>query len=456
MLKNMKIRKKLILAFILVTIISSTSSLIGLVNMMGGKPTGTQAVQDAAMQQHSPEILMIAIVAASFVVSLVIAVKISSDISKPIIEMTKASQKMAQGDLSVQITARSKDEIGQLGAALSESNASVKAYIADISSNLGKIAQGDLCITRSLEYKGDFTELADSMHDIVISLNEALTEIHRAAEQVSSGSNEVSGSAQALAQGATEQASSVEELSATITEISENVKQNAEHATSASLHMNHVSSELEASNGHMQEMLAAMSKISSSSNEIGKIIKTIEDIAFQTNILALNAAVEAARAGAAGKGFAVVADEVRNLASKSADAAKNTTDLIQNSISEVENGTKIADTTAGALLKVVDDTKSVAGTVLQIAQTSNQQANSINQITLGIEQISSVVQTNSATSEESAAASEELSGQAETMKSLVGKFKLRGQMDENIIHLQRAMDSEQIPPESLSLAYAKY
>ena len=456
MLKNMKIRKKLILAFLLVTIVSSISSLIGLINMLGTKPRASSQIAQSATQQGSPAIFMIAIVIASFIISFLIAMKISGDFSKPIIEMTKAAEKMAQGDLSVQFPAKSKDEIGQLGEALSESNSSIKAYIADLSDNLGKMAQGDLQITRSLEYKGDFIELADSMHNIIVSLNVTLSEIHQASEQVSSGSNQVSDGAQALAQGATEQASSIQELSATIIEVSQNVKQNAEYATSASLNVNHVSSQLEASNQHMQEMLTAMSKISDSSNEIGKIIKTIEDIAFQTNILALNAAVEAARAGAAGKGFAVVADEVRNLASKSAEAAKNTTSLIENSIAQVENGIKIADITASALLKVVDDTKTVSKTVNQIAQTSNQQASSINQINLGVEQISSVVQTNSATAEESAAASEELSSQAETMKVLVGKFKLKQQDNQIGSQPQRKLNSERMQPEQLQLAYSKY
>jgi len=249
----------------------------------------------------------------------------------------------------------------------------------------------------------------------------------QSSEQVSSGSEQVSNGAQALAQGATEQASSIEELSATITEIASNVKLNATSAADASIKVNHVSSELDVSNQNMQDMIAAMSKISDSSSQIGKIIKAIEDIAFQTNILALNAAVEAARAGAAGKGFAVVADEVRNLASKSAEAANNTTALIENSIKEVENGTKIADQTATALKKVVLEATAVSNTVTLISQASNEQANSINQITLGVDQISSVVQTNSATAEESAAASEELSGQAQILKSLVGKFKLKNQ-----------------------------
>lgn len=455
MLKNMKIRKKLILSFVLVAIISSISSIIGLFSIIGAKPQARQNIQ-SALQEGSPEILMIAIVIVSFIVSVFIAIKISNEFSKPIIEMTEAAQRMAEGDLSVQFPSKSKDEIGQLGEALSESNSSIKAYIADLSDNLGKMAQGNLRITRSVEFKGDFLELADSMHNIATSLNSTLSEIHQASDQVSSGSNQVSDGAQALAQGATEQASSIQELSATVIEISQHVKQNAEYATSASLNVNHVSSQLEASNQHMQDMLTAMSKISDSSNEIGKIIKTIEDIAFQTNILALNAAVEAARAGSAGKGFAVVADEVRNLASKSAEAAKNTTLLIENSIAQVENGIKIADVTANALLKVVDDTKTVSNTVNQIAQASNQQASSISQINLGIEQISSVVQTNSATAEQSAAASEELSGQAETMKTLVGKFKLTQQSNRTGSQPQRKPSSENLQSEQLHLAYSKY
>lgn len=428
---NMKMRTKLLVAFLSITIIASLSTIVALLNMgdMGGGngPQGAaQASQSVPQQMLSdPRMLMIGILIVSYVVSIVIAIAISKNISKPIAEMTKAAQKMAEGDLNVEISVKTKDEVGQLCAALAQSNSSIKAYIADIADNLSRMSKGDLNLASTVEYKGDFKELRNSLHDISVALNQTILQIRQASEQVSSGSGQVSSSSQALAQGATEQASAIEELSATIAEISENVKQNAEFASSASTNVNHVGSELEISNQHMQEMLNAMAKISDSSNEIGKIIKTIEDIAFQTNILALNAAVEAARAGEAGKGFAVVADEVRNLASKSAEAAKDTTSLIQNSIVEVENGTKIADTTANALLKVVGDTKEAANTVDQIAKKSNEQASSINQVTLGVEQISAVVQTNSATAEESAAASEELSGQAQILKDLVENFKLR-------------------------------
>jgi methyl-accepting chemotaxis protein len=399
---------------------TSTDALISEKTKTGNQLAGTLSSQ-ATMATFG--ILIIIII--SLFISLIIAISISHGISKPVKEMAEAAQKMAQGDLSAQVTVKSKDEIGQLGAAFSETIETIKTYINDIKVNLTKVEQGDLTISSELEYKGDFSELQMSIRGIVSFFNDIVTQMRQASEQVSSGSEQVSSGAQALAQGAAEQASSVEELSATITDISTHVKNNAEHAVNASLNVTNVDSEIEISNQYMSEMIVAMSQINDSSSQIGKIIKTIEDIAFQTNILALNAAVEAARAGAAGRGFAVVADEVRNLASKSAEAAKNTTSLIENSIKQVKNGTRIADETAKSLLKVVEGAAVVADTIEKISVASNRQSNAIVQVTLGVEQISNVVQTNSATAEESAAASEELSGQAQTLKELVQKFKLK-------------------------------
>ncbi|HEX3037872.1 MAG TPA: methyl-accepting chemotaxis protein [Oscillospiraceae bacterium] len=375
--------------------------------------------------------IVLGIAIASLLISILIAFLIARGISKPVNEMAVAAQRMAKGDLNIDVNVNSKDEIGQLGNAFSTSTESIRSYIADIKRVLGEMAKGNLTVTSDLEYIGDYAELKQSLRDIIVSFNSTLGQINQASEQVSSGSSQVSNGAQALAQGATEQASSIEELSATVNEISTNIRDNAEHAANASINVNHVSSEIEKSNHHMEDMVNAMSQIDNSSNEIGKIIKTIEDIAFQTNILALNAAVEAARAGDAGKGFAVVADEVRNLASKSAEAAKNTTSLIENSMKQVESGTKIADETAKSLLQVVKSAKAVSDTVEKISLASKQQADSISQVTLGVDQISSVVQTNSATAEESAAASEELSGQSQALKELVGKFRLLNQNNVN-------------------------
>jgi methyl-accepting chemotaxis protein len=405
--------------------------------------TGDQIAANLNSQGNTAKLTIIIFVLASFIISLIIALKIARSISKPVKVMADAAQRMAKGDLNVQISVDSKDEIGQLGAAFTESAASIKAYITDITENLAEVEQGNLDAPFNMDYIGDYQALGNAYQGILTSLNSTLGQINQASEQVSSGSEQVSNGAQALAQGATEQASSIEELSASITDISTQVKDNAEHAAEASVNVDHVRSEIETSNHYMGEMISAMSQINDSSSQIGKIIKTIEDIAFQTNILALNAAVEAARAGAAGKGFAVVADEVRNLASKSAEAAKDTTALIENSMKQVENGTRIADETAKSLLRVVDSAKAVSDTVEQISKASNRQSDAIGQVTLGVDKISGVVQTNSATAEESAAASEELSGQAQVMKELVGKFKLRNQISHN-----QTDQSEQQQPES--------
>ncbi len=391
---------------------------------------GNQIAADLTSQGTVATLGICILILVTFLISFFLAVRIARGISKPVQEMAVAAQKMAEGDLSVQVSYNSKNEIGQLAQAFSKTIETMKSYISDISWNLAKMAQGDLCITQTSEYKGDFIELQRSVENIVASLNDTLTQINQASEQVASGSEQVSGGAQALAQGTTEQASSIEQLSATITEISDHVKSNAEHASKASRLVNQVGTKLEESNRNMNQMMDAMAQINDSSGQIGKIIKTIEDIAFQTNILALNAAVEAARAGAAGKGFAVVADEVRNLASKSAKAAKDTTLLIENSLLQVENGTKIADTTAQSLVEVVENAKEVTSDVEQISEASNHQSDAVGQVMLGMEQISNVVQTNSATAEQSAAASEELSGQAQTLKELVARFKLKEQSDE--------------------------
>ncbi len=363
------------------------------------------------------------------VISVLMAIYIIKSINKPVKELDSVARKIAEGDLDQHITYSSKDELGTLSVNFNKTVGRLRnyvSYIDEISSVLRQIAGGNLVFDLTLNYEGEFAKVKQALEEISRSLNDTLGQINQAADQVSSGSDQVSSGAQALSQGATEQASSIEELAATINEISTQVKDTAANANAVRQQTDMTGDQVATSNEQMQEMIVAMTEISDKSGQISRIIKTIEDIAFQTNILALNAAVEAARAGEAGKGFAVVADEVRNLASKSSEASKSTAALIEGTVQAVEKGTEIANATAESLFAVVESTKGVVSSVDKIASAADQQAESIAQVTQGIDQISSVVQTNSATAEESAAASEELSSQAQVMKGLVGRFTLRG------------------------------
>ncbi len=377
------------------------------------------------LYDEAGKIVIISLAAIS-VLSIVFAIYIIRTINRPVRELDSVARKIAEGDLSQSITYNSRDELGMLAANFNKTVGRLRNYIGEISSVLKQIADGNLIFELNLNYEGEFAKVKQALEEISVALNDTLGQINQAADQVSSGSDQVSSGAQALSQGATEQASSIQELAATINEISTQVKETAANANEVRRQTDVTGEQVTTSNSQMQEMISAMTEISDKSGQISKIIKTIEDIAFQTNILALNAAVEAARAGEAGKGFAVVADEVRNLASKSAEASKSTAALIEDTVQAVEKGTEIANATAESLFAVVESTKGVVASVDKIASAADQQADSVAQVTLGIDQISSVVQTNSATAEESAAASEELSSQAQVMKSLVGRFRLRG------------------------------
>lgn len=369
------------------------------------------------------------IAAASLIVlTVLIFLLLKKTVIKPVRKIDYVAKRIADGALDEEIDYRSGDEFGTLAENFNKTVSRLRSYvdyIDEISGVLDDIAEGRLDFNLTYDYAGEFSKIKDALNRISGSLNDTLGQINQTAFQVSSGSEQVAMGAQALSQGATEQASSIEELAATINEISQQVRTNAKNAQEASGQADDVGHEMADSNEKMSQMVKAMGDIRNSSNEIGKIIKTIEDIAFQTNILALNAAIEAARAGAAGKGFAVVADEVRNLANKSSEASKNTARLIADSLAAVEDGVGIADLTAQSLLQAVDGALTVTKTVNKISAASKNQAESIHQITLGIDQISAVVQTNSATSEESAAASEELSAQAQLLKELTGRFKLK-------------------------------
>ncbi|HEX3016382.1 MAG TPA: methyl-accepting chemotaxis protein [Caproicibacter sp.] len=349
---------------------------------------------------------------------------LSRILSKPINEMAIAARSLSEGNLDVNISYVSKDEIGSLANSLKTASSTLKQYVKDISYNLDLMAKGNMAGKITQDYRGDFAPIKISLLKISHDLSDTLSTINMSAEQVNSGAGQVSGGAQALAQGATEQASSIQELSASISEISESVGQNAKNVDVVSNYVKNAVSGVNKSNTKMQTMLSAMSKISNSSAEIKKIIKVIDDIAFQTNILALNAAVEAARAGEAGKGFAVVADEVRNLAGKSANAAKQTSLLIESSIGDVQQGSDIANETAVQLSEVASQVNLVGETIQKIDKASSDQARAITQITQGVDQVSAVVQTNSATAEQSAAASEELSAQADSLTKLTEKFEL--------------------------------
>ena len=292
-----------------------------------------------------------------------------------------------------------------------------------------KIAGGDMTADVDIDTKDEIGELATAFRDMTGNLNEVLSGINAASEQVSSGASQLADSSMSLSQGASEQASSIEEVTASLEQISSQTRLNAKNASDANKLASAARGNAEQGNGQMKDMLKAMDDINVSSANISKIIKVIDDIAFQTNILALNAAVEAARAGQHGKGFAVVAEEVRNLAAKSANAAKETTEMIEGSIRKVEAGTKLASQTAEALEKIVEGVAEAASLVNQIDVASSEQAIGLSQINQAVMQVSEVVQANSAVSEQSAAASKELSGQAEMMRDSVGKFRLkRGEM----------------------------
>lgn len=343
----------------------------------------------------------------------------------PIQEASGVLEEMAKGNLQVTMKGNYKGDHARIKEAMNDTIGILSSYVTEISSVLTQMANGNLVVGINSDYRGDFVEIKNSLNNIIKSLNEVFMDINNAASQVASGSRMVSNSAQSLSQGSTEQASSIEQLTVSIEQISAQTKQNAQNASQANNFSETAKGNASQGNSQMKEMLVAMSEINSSSNNIYKIIKVIDDIAFQTNILALNAAVEAARAGQHGKGFAVVAEEVRNLAARSANAAKETTVMIEESIKKAENGTRIANTTAEALNSIVSDVTKVANLIGEIAVASNEQSVGISQVNQGITQVSMVTQTNSATAEQSAAASEELSSQAEILNTMVGNFKLK-------------------------------
>ncbi|MDD4781368.1 MAG: methyl-accepting chemotaxis protein [Tissierellia bacterium] len=367
-------------------------------------------------------IYVIIIIILSAIIYIVIGI-----FTKPIVEVTKITNKLADGELDVSIDVKSNDEIGELAKSIYSLTNRLKSYIVYIDESvdvLNDISNGNLVMELKNDYQGEFAKLKGALYNVSNTLKETIGKIKTSADSINANAEQVSSGSQVLAQGTTEQASAIEELSAEINEIYSTIIENANNAENAGKIALESSYEIDRGNEKMREMLTAMDEISESSNEIYKIIKVIDDIAFQTNILALNAAVEAARAGSAGKGFAVVADEVRNLAGKSAEAAKQTTVLIESSINAINKGTALADETGKSLEEIVNKAKLTGDLVKGIVESSTQQTVSVNQIKGGIEQISSVVQENAATAEASASNSEELSGQSHILKDLVSQFEV--------------------------------
>lgn len=379
-------------------------------------------------------IWMIIIACIALVAILVVTLIVVNRMLKPIGELENVAKDISIGIFDTAIIHKSDDELGSLSNSMRLLQENTKLIIDDMSGGLEAISNGNFTATSKCDekYVGNYTLLRTSMYNILAKLSTTLIEVKNVAEQVNVGGEQVSSGAQELSQGATEQAAAVEELSATLAEFSSQFTIASDNTQNAKESVAQVTTDVSDAKEKMDSMMEAITEISLKSKEIGKIIKTIDNIAFQTNILALNAAVEAARAGVAGKGFAVVADEVKNLANKSAEAAKNTTQLIEDTINAVIVGTKMANDTSQSIQSVVSSADNASEFIEVIAETSRNQATNISQITTGMDQISSVVQTNSATAEESAASSEELSAQAESLSQLVASFKLR--KDENDTH----------------------
>ena len=409
------------------TILANINTLVGHLDKLVEHQT--QISQESEARLHTLTFQMQLVCCVCLVIALIcllgLVMFVGKHVVDPILHITQRTRPLQEGNMHLKIDYQSNDELGELVATLSGSMGLVQTYVADINRVMAELSTGNFNVHTSVPYVGDFKSIEDSLESFTSTLSDAMGTIIRTQDRVSSNAGHLSSGAQALAQGATEQASAVEELYATLDDLSKNAEQNVRSAAEAQENARLTGEQVTLSSKQMEEMVAAMSDITTSSQEISKIISTIENIAFQTNILALNAAVEAARAGTAGKGFAVVADEVRSLATKSDEAAKATKDLIDNSVNATEHGRRIVDQVSDSLKKTLELVMQSNDTIADIAKAIHGEASSIAQVTEGIGQISAVVQTNSASSEESAAVSSELFDEVHKLEDETRKFKLK-------------------------------
>lgn len=396
---------------------------------------GDNATQEATTQYRAARatgiasiILMVILGVASLIFAMVIRMAITKNVLRPIKQIQKASADLKAGNLDVDITYESPDELGQLANDFKDACATLRAMVEDTGVLLDQMANGDFTISEDnkSKYVGSFVEQFESMHQLGSQMSDTLEQINVASEQVAQGSGQLSCGAQALAEGATDQAGAVEELTATVENITEVANNNAAAAEESYEKVREAAEHAGQSREDLERLTEAMQRIDATSKEIQNIIGSIEDIAEQTNLLSLNASIEAARAGEAGRGFAVVAEQIGKLAGDSARAAVNTRDLLGKSLQEVENGNVITEKTVEALNQILETMNRFADTAKGSSESSREQADMLRQVEQGIEQISSVVQSNSASAEETSATSQQLSAQSDELKTLVGKFKLMG------------------------------
>ncbi len=409
------------------TILSNISTLVGKLDKI--VELETNANNDGLARLHTLIIQMQLVCCVCLVLALICLIGlvtfVSKHVVKPILLITDRARPLQEGRLDLQMDYQSENELGELAKTLEDSVGLIHSYVEDINRIMGQLSQGNFDVATSTPYIGDFQSIESSLNSFTSTISETLGSIVQTQGRVSSNAGQLSSGAQALAQGATEQASAVEELYATLDDLSKNASRNVQSAADALEKARLTGEQVTVSSQQMEQMVSAMTDITKSSEQIGRIIATIEDIAFQTNILALNAAVEAARAGSAGKGFAVVADEVRSLATRSDEAAKATKDLIDNSVQATEQGSRIVGQVSQSLKKTMELVMQSNTTINTIAEAVQAESASIAQVTEGIGQISAVVQTNSASSEESAAVSSELFEEVHKLEYETQKFQLK-------------------------------